>query len=120
MSATRWVGGARRGLDMWLVQRASAVALVLFLAYFLLCVLSAPTLDYAGWRGLFLPLSMKVGAFLFVASLLVHAWIGLREIFIDYLHCARCLLVRLGLYFAFAALYLGCLVWTVDILWSVK
>jgi succinate dehydrogenase / fumarate reductase membrane anchor subunit len=105
---------------MWLVQRASAVYMVLFLLYFLACALTAPALDFDGWRGLFLPLSMKVATLLFVGSLLVHAWIGLREIFIDYLHCARCLLARLGLYFAFAALYLGCLVWTVDILWSVK
>jgi succinate dehydrogenase / fumarate reductase membrane anchor subunit len=65
-------------------------------------------------------LAIKVTAFLFVASLLGHAWIGLREIFIDYLHCARCLMLRLSLYFAFAALYLACLVWAVDILWSIK
>jgi hypothetical protein len=27
---------------------------------------------------------------------------------------------RLALYLAFAVLYLGCLIWTLDILWSVK
>ena len=77
-------------------------------------------LDYAAWRGLFEALAMKVATFLFVAAMLAHAWIGLREIFIDYLHCARCTLLRLSLYFAFAVLYLACLVWTVDILWSVR
>ncbi|MBI5329522.1 MAG: succinate dehydrogenase, hydrophobic membrane anchor protein [Betaproteobacteria bacterium] len=117
MSASRVVGGAHRGLDMWLLQRASAVYMALFLVYFLVVMLAAPALDYAGWRGLFLPVGMKVASLLFVVSLLTHAWIGLREIFMDYLHCERCLLARLGLYFACAALYLGCLVWTVDILW---
>ena len=116
----RKVGGAHRGLDMWLAQRASAVYMVLFLPLFLLYMCSSPSLDHAGWRALFLPLGVKVVALLFVAALLLHAWIGMREIFIDYVHCSRCMTLRLSLYFAFAVLYLACLVWAVDILWSVK
>jgi succinate dehydrogenase / fumarate reductase membrane anchor subunit len=116
----RNAAGAHRGLDMWLAQRASAVYLAVFLPLFLLHAFTAPRLDYAGWRALFLPLGMKVAALLFITALLAHAWIGLREIFIDYLHCARCTVLRLSLYFAFAVLYLACLVWAVDILWSVK
>ncbi len=116
----RRVGGARRGLDMWLAQRAGAIYMALFLPLFLLLALAAPSLDYAGWRALFLPLGMKVATLLFFAALLAHAWIGLREIFIDYLHCARCVMLRLSLYFAVAALYLACLVWAADILWSVR
>jgi len=105
---------------MWLAQRASAVYVALFLPLFLLYMLTAPSLDYAGWRALFLPLGVKVLALLFLAALLLHAWIGLREIFIDYLHCARCMVLRLSLYFACGVLYLACLVWAVDILWSVR
>jgi succinate dehydrogenase / fumarate reductase, membrane anchor subunit len=116
----RRVGGSHRGLDMWLLQRASAVYMALFLPIFLICALCAGPLDYAAWRGLFVALPMKLAAFLFVAAMLAHAWIGLREIFIDYLHCVRCTLLRLALYFAFAVLYLACLVWTADILWSVR
>lgn len=116
----RVVAGARRGLDMWLAQRAGAVYMALFLPIFLFRALTAPELGYAAWRALFQPLGMKVAALLFVVALLSHAWIGLREIFIDYLHCARCALPRLALYFAFAVLYLACLVWAVDIFWSIK
>ncbi len=113
----RRVGGAHRGLDMWLLQRASALYMALFLAFFLFRFLAAGPLDYPGWHGLFVPLGMKVSSLLFVGALLAHAWIGLREIFIDYVHF---LVIRLGLYLAFGVLYLGCLVWAVDILWSVK
>ena len=113
----RHVGGARRGLDMWLLQRASAIYMAVLPLVFLICFLAAGTIDFFTLHGLFSPLAMKVGALLFVAALLVHAWIGLREIFIDYVHF---LVLRLALYLAFGALYLGCLVWTVDILWSVK
>lgn len=121
MSATtRIPGGARRGLDMWLMQRASAVYLALFLVFFLIRLMLVPDLDYAAWHELFQPRAMRVGVLLFVAALLLHAWIGLREIFIDYLHCPRCTLLRLALYFAFAVFYLGCLVWTAAILWGVR
>ena len=116
----RRVGGAHRGLDMWLVQRASAVYMVLFLPIFVFSLLASGPIDFYTWRGIFAPIGMKVAVLLFVASLLTHAWIGLREIVIDYLHCARCVGLRLALYFVFAVLYLGCLVWTIDILWSIK
>lgn len=116
----RRVGGAHRGLDMWLVQRSSALYMALFLPAFVLCAVSADPMDFASWRGLFQPMWMKVASLLFVASLLTHAWIGLREIIIDYVHCRRCVLPRLVLYFGFAVLYLGCLAWSIDILWSVK
>ena len=113
----RHVGGAHRGLDMWLLQRASAIYMAAYLVVFLILFLAASPMSFLAWRELFVPTAMNLGSLLFVASLLVHAWIGLREIFIDYVHF---LVLRLGLYLAFGALYLGCLVWTVDILWSVK
>lgn len=113
----RRVGGAHRGLDMWLLQRASAIYMALFLVAFLVLFLASGPMNFETWRGLFAPLAMKVAGLLFVAALLAHAWIGLREIFIDYVHF---LVPRLGLYLAFGVLYLGCLAWTVDILWSVK
>ncbi len=116
----RRVGGSHRGLDMWLLQRASAIYMALFLPVFLFCVLTAGPLDFTSWHALFEPLAAKVASLLFIAAMLTHAWIGLREIFIDYLHCASCTLLRLVLYFAFAVLYLACLVWAVDILWSVR
>lgn len=113
----RHVGGAHRGLDMWLLQRASALYMAAFLLVFLALFLTAGPMDFVAWQGLFAGTGMKVGSLLFIASLLAHAWIGLREIFIDYVHF---LVARLALYLAFAALYLGCLIWAADILWSVR
>ncbi|MFA5083360.1 MAG: succinate dehydrogenase, hydrophobic membrane anchor protein [Hydrogenophilaceae bacterium] len=114
----RTVGGARRGLTIWLVQRAGAVVMAAYLPLFALYAWLAGSADYAGWRGLFEPLAAKVTTLLFFAALLSHAWIGMREIVIDYVHCPRCLGLRLALHFSFAVLYLACLVWTADILWT--
>lgn len=113
------VGGAHRGLGIWLLQRASAVVMALYLPLFLVYALTHGPLDYAGWLALFSPLAVKVASMLFVAALLLHAWIGMREVVIDYVHCRRCLLPRLVLYFGFGMLYLACFIWAADILWSV-
>ena len=52
----RRVGGAHRGLDMWLVQRASALYMALFLPVFVACLLVCGPVDYPAWRALFVPL----------------------------------------------------------------
>lgn len=112
------VGGARRGLALWLAQRASAAVMALYLPLFALYAWRSGGTGHAAWRGLFEPLPARLATLLFCAALLVHAWIGLRDIAIDYLHCRRCLGLRVALYFAFGVLYLACLVWAADILWS--
>jgi len=101
---------------MWLIQRATAVYMAVFIPIFLLLAWQATPLDYAAWHGLFVPSAMKLGVLLFLACLLIHAWIGLREIFIDYVHF---LALRLALYFLAWTAYAACLFWAVDILWSV-
>lgn len=112
---TARASGSHRGLNAWLVQRVSALAMTLLLPAFLVYAgLHAP-LDYDAWRGLFQPLAARIGALLFISALLAHAWIGLREILIDYVHPLG---LRLVLYFLFTLFYAGCLVWAVDILWS--
>lgn len=110
----RIAAGARRGTGTWLLQRASAVLMAVWLPSFLVYVLSQGPHDYASWRALFTPWMVKVAVLLFVAAMLVHGWIGLSEILIDYVHR---LTLRLPLYLAFAVLYLACLIWAADILW---
>jgi len=112
----RLAAGARRGTEIWLLQRASALLMAVCLPLLLAYVLLQGPHDYWTWRALFAPLPAKLAVLLFVAAMLVHGWIGLREILIDYLHP---LALRLALYLASAILYLGCLVWTADILWRV-
>lgn len=114
----RNVGGAHRGLTIWLVQRASALIMAFYLPLFGAYAWLAGGAGYEAWRGLFAPLPVRLATLLFWAALLGHAWIGMREIVIDYVHCPRCLGLRLALHFAFAVLYLACLVWAADILWT--
>lgn len=101
---------------MWLLQRVSALLMAVCLPLLLAYVLWQGPHDYWTWRALFAPPMAKVAVLLSVAAMLVHGWIGLREILIDYVHPSS---MRLALYLAFAVLYLGCLIWAADILWRV-
>lgn len=74
------------GLRPWVIQRVSAVYISLFLLYLVYSGLTATTVDYEAWRAwLFRPLN-SVGVGLFIIATLFHAWIGVRDIVLDYVH----------------------------------
>ena len=110
----RHASGARSGLTIWLLQRVSAVWMVL-VTPFLFWVFLAGPMEYLGWVALFQPLYAKLAALLTVAALLVHAWIGLREVMMDYV---QIMALRLPLLFVFLMSALLCLGWAAHILWS--
>lgn len=74
------------GLRPWVIQRVSAVYIALFIIYLLVCALSAQAIGFEAWRGwLFAPFN-SVGMALFVLATLFHAWIGMRDVVLDYVH----------------------------------
>ena len=76
----------------------------------------APQLDFSGWRMLFAPQWLKLATLLFLASLYLHAWIGVRNIFMDYIKSNS---LRLVLHVLAIVWLLLCAGWSVQILWSV-
>lgn len=111
----RHAGGARSGLTIWLLQRVSAVWMLLVSPLLLGVFLMDGPLDYPSWVALFQPLYAKLLALLTVAALLVHAWIGLREVMMDYV---QIMALRLPLLFIFLMGALLCFGWAVHILWG--
>lgn len=84
----RWRGNvsAHAGTGEWLWQRLSAIYIGLFALYILGRLAWSPMENYEAWRHWLSSGIVRVGFALFIASLLVHAWTGLRTIYIDYLH----------------------------------
>ena len=82
----RLVVGAGYGLLGWLVQRISAVVLVIYTLFMTILLWSHRPLQFADWKALFTPLPMRLFSFLFFLSLLLHAWVGVRNILMDYVH----------------------------------
>jgi succinate dehydrogenase / fumarate reductase membrane anchor subunit len=116
IGAKRLVVGAHYGLRDWLAQRISAVLMGLYaliLGGYAVFLLPA---GYEAWAGLFAPLWMKIVTLVVFLSLIYHVWVGMREIYMDYLKPAAVRLVAYVLTFVWLAV---CTVWAVQILWRV-
>ncbi len=74
------------GLRPWLIQRVSAVYLAMFVVYIGVVVASVKDVSYQQWHEwLFHPFNI-IACGLFVIALLLHAWIGMRDVVLDYVH----------------------------------
>src|SRR5262249_19118062 len=78
--------GAHYGLGDWLLQRITAVVMAGYTIVALACALLYPVRTYADWRAMFSITSFRLLTMLFVVALLYHAWVGMRDILMDYLH----------------------------------
>ena len=76
--------GAHYGLAGFIGQRVTSVVLTLWVLLVGVSVLFGP-LSYDTWAALFAPLWMKVITLIALFSLLYHAWIGMRNIWMDYI-----------------------------------
>ncbi len=85
MSHGRSLGSSHRGMTAFLIQRITSLYLAVFTLYVVYWLISQPTADYAAWSGYFDSGLVRLSWGLFFASLLAHAWVGLRSIYMDYL-----------------------------------
>ncbi len=74
------------GLKAWAIQRLSAIYIGLFCSYLVAVLLFAAPADYPAWKAWIGGPVVSVALLLFVLSVLMHAWIGVRDILIDYVH----------------------------------
>ena len=110
----RVVVGAHYGLRDWLAQRVTALLMALFTLLVLLQVLLPGELGYDRWAGIFAAQWMKVLTFVVILSLAYHAWVGVRDILMDYVKpVGTRLLIQV-----FTIVWLvGCAGWAVQVLW---
>jgi succinate dehydrogenase / fumarate reductase membrane anchor subunit len=84
----KWRGhvSAHAGTGEWLWQRFSALYIAGFALYLGIRLFADPPAGYHEWRGWLSGGPVRLGFALFIASLLIHAWTGLRSVYMDYLH----------------------------------
>jgi succinate dehydrogenase / fumarate reductase, membrane anchor subunit len=85
MKPVKPTSSAGTGLGEWLWQRVSALYLGAFGIYVAIFFISNPALDQAAWRAWVAFGPVRIGWALFFLTLLVHSWIGMRSVYIDYL-----------------------------------
>lgn len=111
----RVVTGAHYGLRDWLVQRVTAVLMALFTLLLLVQVIfHAGPLGYEGWAAIFAAPWMKFLTFAVVVALAWHAWVGVRDIWMDYIKPVG---LRLALHVFTLVWLVGCTGWAFQVLW---
>jgi len=101
------------GLRAWFLQRATALYLMLFIPYTLLHLIFHAPADHAAWRGWVAQPLVALGLLLFFVSLLLHAWVGIRDVVIDYVHPTA---IRVTLLTLIGFTLLGCGLWLLQII----
>ena len=114
MTTHRIVTGAHYGLRDWLAQRITAVIMAIYSVIAVSVLFWGKPLNYAVWRDLFAQGWMRVATLLFMASLAWHAWVGMRNILMDYVKPEG---LRLSLQIAVLLVVASYLGWTIQILW---
>ena len=112
--SNRLVVGAHYGMRDWLSQRVTAVLMALFTLVLLVHLLWPGEIGYDKWAGIFAAQWMKVLTFTVVIALVWHAWVGVRDILMDYIKPVG---ARLVLQVATLVWLVGCAGWAVQVLW---
>jgi len=73
------------GLKAWAWQRLSAIYLALYVLTAVTCIAANAPLDYPAWRAAFATTVVNLSTALAALCLLIHAWVGVRDIILDYL-----------------------------------
>jgi len=110
----RIVSGAHYGLRDWLAQRVTAGIMAVYAVIAVIVLLGGVPISYGVWKDLFSHGWMRVATLLFAASLAWHAWVGMRDILMDYVKPVG---TRLALEVVVLLMIAGYLGWTVQILW---
>ena len=74
------------GMKAWLIQRFSGIYIALVAVAIVVIIGSAKPANYQQWTALFSDPWMQTALSIFIVTLLFHAWIGLRDIILDYIH----------------------------------
>jgi succinate dehydrogenase / fumarate reductase membrane anchor subunit len=112
---TRVIVGAHYGWSDWLAQRATAVVMALYTLLVLGIALYEGGIDYASWTALFANPAFRIATLLFGLALIWHAWIGMRDIWMDYV---RPMGLRLAIDVLTVLVLVGYAAWLVDVLWG--
>ena len=106
--------GAHYGWKDWLVQRTTAVVMVVYTALLLAIALWSGGIDLATWKALFANGAFRLASFVFMLALCWHAWIGVRDIWMDYIKPVG---LRLALQVFTLVWLVGCAGWSLQVLW---
>lgn len=111
----RPTGSAHTGLREWLLQRVTAIYMGVFALYVVLRFTIDPITSYTAWKAWIALPAVRIAFALFFASMLLHSWIGMRSVFMDYV---KPMWVRFVVQLVTATALLILTLWSVQILFG--
>ncbi|OOG39021.1 succinate dehydrogenase, hydrophobic membrane anchor protein [Polaromonas sp. A23] len=112
----RLVVGAHYGARDWLAQRITAALMALFTVLLLVQVIfTKGPIGYDQWAGIFSAQWMKLLTFSVIIALAYHVWVGMRDIWMDYV--TSMVWLRLTLQVATIVWLVACAGWAIQVLW---
>ncbi|KIQ34538.1 succinate dehydrogenase [Variovorax paradoxus] len=113
----RIVVGAHYGLRDWLSQRITGGLMALFTIILLAqLIFTRGPIGYDLWAGIFAAQWMKVLTFSVIVALLYHVWVGMRDVWMDYVQPVA---IRLVLQIFTIVWLVGCAGWAIQVLWKI-
>ena len=106
------------GIHGWLQQRITAVImLIAILVLFGFVVLAAKVInaDFISWQEFFAFTFVKICTTLTFFAVILHAWIGMRDVWLDYVKAAG---IRVILHTLTILWLLGSFIYSLVILWA--
>jgi succinate dehydrogenase / fumarate reductase membrane anchor subunit len=104
------------GMRLWLSQRLSAVVMAAYIVLLIIILAALQPNNHEAWRALFATSWMRIATFLFFVSLFIHAWLGVSDVFKDYVFNLK---LRAVLQIIVDILLVAYLVWVSFILWNI-
>jgi len=109
--------GAHYGLGDWLLQRLTAIVMAVYTVGMVACLLWHVPSSYADWKAIFSGSLARLATMVFLLALLYHAWVGMRDIVMDYVKPTG---IRLALETAIGGVLVVYLIWAASILWGAR
>ena len=110
----RIVVGAGYGFKDWMIQRFTAGYMIVYTLIMAAALLAGGAGGQEAWRGLMSNGFIRFSTFIFIVALCWHAWIGVRDIWMDYAKPAS---VRLALHVLTIIVLVGDAGWAVQVIW---
>ncbi len=111
----RAVVGAHYGWMDFLAQRITAVVMAVYTLLVIAIALYSGGFDYSLWQALFTHTTFRLATLIFALAVLWHAWIGMRDIWMDYIKPTALRLTLEVLTVIVLVAYVG---WVLLILWG--
>ena len=117
MNTRRNLTGARYGIVSWLQQRITAIIMLCFVVAFLVFIFSLAlnvNSNITSWQSIFNCIYTKILVQIFVIALVLHAWVGIRDLWMDYVQCNA---IKITLHTLTILWLVGSLIYSIKVLW---